>query len=223
MASKSVLCRCRILKCSLVLVPGAVLSSEERIQGLDFQTLSCMLSGEAIRMIPGTITYKDVKTETDMRADLQRVHSASKSPFPPNVSSSEALTGLIYEAQEANLEQRDGIKCAHCSQVLLFIILEVILETTYDFSGRLETLPKTTHMLREVDFHLQGWDWTSNSQHTEGNQSFRESQQRSLPFTLPFTLWGSYKHLKVPGALWSRLQAAAMTLVPKPEGGCEML
>lgn len=34
-----------------------------------------------------------------MRADLQRVHSASKSPFPPNVSSSEALTGLIYEAQ----------------------------------------------------------------------------------------------------------------------------
>lgn len=104
------------------------------------------------------------------------------------------------------MEQRDGIKCAHCSQVLLFIILEVsaeefkngrtrvgfqvpclvreghnfpldgdvnprpsnhttetatflcapkvILETTYDFSGRLETLPKTTHMLREVDFHL---------------------------------------------------------------------
>lgn len=62
-----------------------------------------------------------------------------------------------------------------------------------------------------------------SSQHTEGNQSFRESQQRSLPFTLPFTLWGSYKHLKVPGAVWSRLQAAAMTLVPKPEGGCEML
>lgn len=34
-----------------------------------------------------------------MRADLQRVCSASESPFPPNVSSSEALTGLICEAQ----------------------------------------------------------------------------------------------------------------------------